>query len=218
MRNITEIVLHNSASKSQKLSIDKFQKQIEAWHRKAFRNNPDSKSYFTQYHYLVAGDGTVRNARPVEDIGWHCGDWKVNKSSIAICMAGDFREDELEGKQLKAVTKLVDTLKKDYGIKANNVKGHRNYKATVCPGTNITDEMIVKIARGDYIGKTDKMPSWAMDSWDKAVKKGIAPDDPYQIVNIKLMQEILKRAGVIKKVDDLPSYRMIKILEKLNKL
>ncbi|HBL43912.1 MAG TPA: N-acetylmuramoyl-L-alanine amidase, partial [Planctomycetaceae bacterium] len=53
---------------------------------------------------------------------------------IGICLVGNFENEPPSDAQLAAVKKLVGVLKAEYNISSDHVQGHRDVKATACPG------------------------------------------------------------------------------------
>ena len=89
----------------------------------------NGKPTFIAYHYLIENNGTVRHVLKDNQIGWHAGDWEVNKKSIAICFL-----DELDE---KVPTKAALNSAREIIRKYKNVKvlGHREVNPkTRCPG------------------------------------------------------------------------------------
>ncbi len=70
-----------------------------------------------------------------DQIGWHAGNWQINKRSVAICLDNDY-ENKDPGDDI--LQKLAAHIKKYYpAIKAQNIIGHCEAKAgTTCPGSN----------------------------------------------------------------------------------
>ncbi|MGH7162200.1 MAG: peptidoglycan recognition protein family protein [Planctomycetota bacterium] len=98
------------------------------------------------YHFVIgngtlSGDGSVevggRWAR--QEVGAHArvpGDEsnRWNEQGIGIVLVGNFQGHRPSRRQLEAVVALVRALRSEYGIPLANVIGHRDVKATECPG------------------------------------------------------------------------------------
>ena len=74
-----------------------------------------------------------------QKVGSHCrenGDksnyW--NKYTIGICLIGDFETKPPTQRQMDSLVKLVRFLQDRYDIPTSQIKGHRQIKATKCPG------------------------------------------------------------------------------------
>ena len=161
---IDYIVIHHSA-----ISIMDFFEQfdvINRGHKNKNWGNPTKPIYakksdlgsYVQYHYLIEPDGEVKAGRTEKEVGWHAGVWKINNSSVAICLSGNFDKDLPTGQQEESLRKLLVILKRNYPNA--EIKYHRDFKNTHCPGNKIKDNwaknlisnnknMFVKKA-GDY--------------------------------------------------------------------
>jgi N-acetyl-anhydromuramyl-L-alanine amidase AmpD len=96
------------------------------------------------YHFLI-DNGTRGKALGQIEVGprWikqmqgahvKVGDW--NQKSIGIAVVGNFSETGLPDRMMESLVFLVVTLKKFYGIRDQNIVGHRDVPgaATECPG------------------------------------------------------------------------------------
>ena len=70
----------------------------------------------------------------------------------------------------------------------------------------------------EWLATVKNIPDWAIVAWKKAVGLGVAPDDPFEGIDIIKFQEILKELEVIGKVGTVPAYRAMVIADKLNLL
>jgi N-acetyl-anhydromuramyl-L-alanine amidase AmpD len=59
---------------------------------------------------------------------------QYNQQGIGIVLVGNFEKDAPTTAQMNAAKSLVRTLKAAYHISAQNVLGHRDVRATECPG------------------------------------------------------------------------------------
>ena len=132
MRNITEIIIHCSATpEGREVSV----KEIDGWHRqRGFRG--------IGYHYVVTLDGTVHAGRPLQEAGAHCRGH--NKNSIGVCYIGgcDTRmrpKDTRTSVQRTALRQLVSELRARYPTAT--VHGHREYAAKACPCFDVGSEL-----------------------------------------------------------------------------
>lgn len=89
------------------------------------------------YHFLVHRDGRLEYVGDLETVRYHVG--LLNRTSIGVCLAGDFTKEAPPGVQLMRVRMLVGGLRR---VRAANVPvvGHRDvwrgtgYGFTECPG------------------------------------------------------------------------------------
>ena len=84
------------------------------------------------YHYYIGKDGIIYKGRPERAVGVQC--ISKNTKSLGICLEGDFNHEQMNEKQKKSLIKLINNIKKRYII--NEIKGHRDYNETDCPGKN----------------------------------------------------------------------------------
>ncbi|MDE2312991.1 MAG: N-acetylmuramoyl-L-alanine amidase [Elusimicrobia bacterium] len=90
------------------------------------------------YHFLIDGAGNIIEGRPVNAVGSHVKGF--NDGNIGIAVMGYFSppvNDELTKAQLGALVALIRYLHGRYGIAFSEVKGHRDYERTECPGDNV---------------------------------------------------------------------------------
>ena len=82
------------------------------------------------------GDGEIQPTfRWKQQIqGAHAGVKKYNEYGIGIAVIGNFEKTKPTPAQLASVKLLVTALCQRYGIPPENVLGHREIKATACPG------------------------------------------------------------------------------------
>ena len=127
-RRMTDgIVLHHAAASAAA------PEQIHAFHLAQGWNG-------IGYHYYVRKDGTVYRGRPEAASGAHTEN--ENWHTIGICFEGNFMTEIMSEVQLKAGRALIADIKTRYpGI---DVKGHRDFNATGCPGTNFPFERMVE--------------------------------------------------------------------------
>jgi N-acetyl-anhydromuramyl-L-alanine amidase AmpD len=95
----------------------------------------NGKQVFYVYHWLMRMDGRFERLLDDSQIGWHAGNWEVNKRSIAICLDNDYEKQDPIDEILK---KLASFIQENYSnIRLENIIGHceANPK-TICPGTN----------------------------------------------------------------------------------
>jgi N-acetyl-anhydromuramyl-L-alanine amidase AmpD len=84
------------------------------------------------YHFVVTADGTLYQGNPVELTSYHA--TKANPFGVGICFLGNFTEEIPPQAQLEAGAHLVAWLMQELDIDLENVKGHRHFTATSCPG------------------------------------------------------------------------------------
>lgn len=93
-----------------------------------------------QYHYKISNLGDVYQTRTLTDTLWHCGNYPVNRSSIAICLDGDFTQQHPTAQQLSALQGLLDHLcteHPEFPADRSDVFGHSEVGSSACPGFNL---------------------------------------------------------------------------------
>lgn len=96
------------------------------------------------YHWVI-GDGWETQGRLDNSIGWHCGNWLANCSSVAICLMGNFVNDIPTAYQKERLLAKLKFYMDKYGISKSGIKLHRNIKKTLCPGRNIDLPLIYSL-------------------------------------------------------------------------
>ena len=134
MRNISEIIIHCSASEFGDA------KAIDVWHRqRGWR--------MIGYHYVILNgyrmahtdyspedDGVIESGRTEEDIGAHC--LNHNSHSIGICLIGNhlFTQKQL----FESLPELVFSLIRKYNLSINSVYGHYEFNSNkTCPNIDM---------------------------------------------------------------------------------
>lgn len=136
MRNIDSIIIHCSATPEGKhFSVD----DIRGWHKA--RGFVD-----VGYHFVITLDGDVQTGRPIENVGAHCTQQRMNHRSVGICYIGGYAADGKTPKdtrtpaQKNALRSLVARLRKQYDIPENRVFGHRDFAPKACPCFDVHSE------------------------------------------------------------------------------
>jgi N-acetyl-anhydromuramyl-L-alanine amidase AmpD len=107
-------------------------------------HQPISKTgLYIAYHYVIGGKGEIKQTRLDDEIGYHASNWPVNKTSIGICLLGNFDVEKPNPVQLFTLRDLIKKIKGKFYIK--EVVGHRKYSAKTCPGKNLSDKMIEEL-------------------------------------------------------------------------
>lgn len=95
------------------------------------------------YHFLIGNGHGMPDGEIEPTFRWrqqlqgaHAGssDPVYNQQGVGICLVGNFENHAPTASQLASLKKLVRTLKGDYSIASKNVIGHRDVRATECPG------------------------------------------------------------------------------------
>ena len=120
-RNWIYIAIHHSVSDQFKTTMA----QIRQWHlARGWRGEG--------YNFGINGNGLIEAGRPLTMSGAHVGA-KYNSLAIGICLYGDFRYVKPTRKQLASAYRLCQKMMKVYSIPIEDVKGHNDFMATLCP-------------------------------------------------------------------------------------
>lgn len=126
---VKRIILHHAEAKNCSVY------DIDRWHR-------NQGWLGIGYHYLVRKDGTVYTGRPNWALGAHT--QGHNTGSLGICFEGNFMVENMNEKQVKAGSDLVDYLTKLHGLsKSKDVFQHKHFNVTDCAGKNFPFSKII---------------------------------------------------------------------------
>ena len=125
-----KIVIHHTVSSRDKTTVQ----DIDAWHKLRWPDFKGSLGYWVGYHYVITGDGSVKQTREDIETGAHC---IPNVGKLGICLTGNFEIEEPSEKQLSSLQTLLIKLKSEYNISDNQIYGHRELSRTLCPGKTL---------------------------------------------------------------------------------
>ena len=91
------------------------------------------------YHYLIAPNGDIYECRPPNVVGAHCGGHNTGNIGINVWGNMDYESPTLE--QKFALIELIRHLNEKFPAIKWNVKGHRDYGSTSCPGQNLYEQI-----------------------------------------------------------------------------
>lgn len=119
---------------------DQFDK-INAAHKA--RDFPKSKAgFYVGYHYLIEHDGSIRQARALDEIGAH--DRGENLDSAGIALAGNFNITLPGEAQTLSACKVLGEMLSALKISITNIEPHRRDDHTACPGKRLGDDWLLK--------------------------------------------------------------------------
>lgn len=97
------------------------------------------------YHYVINRDGSIEKGRPINRQGAHT--YGHNKDNIGVCLVGGVDsdlnpEDNFTDVQWDALRYMISYLAGLYGIKEENIKGHRDWGAKkACPSFDVKTKL-----------------------------------------------------------------------------
>lgn len=186
MRTINEIVVHHSAV-AQSIPMINLLKSFNNNHKIRLHDRykqPVSRSEYPHiaYHCIISKDDW-RWVRDFDLPGYHASNYRVNLESVGICVNGSFDVDTPNQYQLKELEQRILDLKKNFPT-ITKVSAHRDYANKVCPGDNMTQDIIDhldKLVRGEtHTIYTSNMkpfmeePEWAQEALIWAEKNNIS--------------------------------------------
>jgi len=207
MVNPNKIVLHHT-----------YIPNLEQWSGlksiNALKKVYEGKKWTTGPHLYIAPEGIWLFSDMAKD-GTHAG--KGNWLSIGIEMVGDYRVNKPSGMVWELTKYAITILNKKLGLKAENIKFHREYMATECPGNAVQkdwviselnnynllppDRSFVKISTKKTVYFVYNMTAYEIPDWDTFIFYWGTPD---KIINIT--EEQLSN---LKKGSILPSFKGI---------
>ena len=145
-RVVTIIVVHHTAG-SQGSDAERIIPAFSRLHSRRFNTMPSSLGMTVAYHYIIMADGAIHQTRDEGDIGYHAGDWEVNKTSIGICLTGNLEQHKPTVAQIESLDRLVRRLQGERNIV--KIFPHSHCRATLCCGENLKAE-IRKLPWGEH--------------------------------------------------------------------
>ena len=128
----------NYGSQGQPSSDSGTQNLNISWVEQVYDRFPD-----IAYH-VVIGNGGVYQTRTLDTIGWHAGNWEINKTSIGVCVLGNMEEEHPTTYQKEKLQEVIKAIFKMYGTVPVMPHSAVRKKPTLCCGKNLR-EFISKI-------------------------------------------------------------------------
>lgn len=89
------------------------------------------------YHYVIAPDGRIYAARPLEQAGDTNTEYDPRGHAL-LMLVGNFEEQQPTPAQLNAAVELTAWLAREHRLALDDIASHKDYSAqTVCPGRNL---------------------------------------------------------------------------------
>lgn len=126
--SLTIVIHHTASSKTQSLeTIAKFHVETRGWPEIA-------------YHVAVNEDGDVYLLNDIEEKTYH--NSADNTNTIGIVAVGNYENYEPSEDLINSIEAVTDAL--CLTLKIKGIKGHRDYKNTLCPGKYLYDELVTQ--------------------------------------------------------------------------
>jgi len=132
MERITRLTVHHTAEiagMGERTDAD-LMKGIQDFHRNK-RGWAD-----IGYHFVIGRDGKVYEGRGLSIQGAHAGGGN-NKENLGISVIGDFSTAMPTSAAIRTLSRFLRAAQQRYGIGMDQVFGHREFKATACPGDSL---------------------------------------------------------------------------------
>ena len=88
------------------------------------------------YHFMIDMDGKIYETRPINYPGATNTEYDPTGHAL-ICVMGNYENQIISEDQLAAVVNLSAFLAKLYNFTPDNIKGHKDYTETLCPGKDL---------------------------------------------------------------------------------
>ena len=88
------------------------------------------------YHFMIDMDGKIYETRPINYPGATNTDYDPTGHAL-ICVMGNYENQIISEAQLAAVVDLSAFLAKLYDVNPDDIKGHKDYTETLCPGQDL---------------------------------------------------------------------------------
>jgi hypothetical protein len=132
-------VHHTAVKQNPKKSLKEKLKALQEFsQRESTLGNGKQKPVWPDvpYHFYISENGDVGEGRGVDFVG------DTNTAydpagHILVTLEGNFEEEEPTAAQLKSADLLVVWLAQKYQVPAANIKGHKDYAQTACPGEKL---------------------------------------------------------------------------------
>lgn len=88
------------------------------------------------YHFMIDLDGKIYETRPINYPGATNTDYDLTGHAL-ICLIGNFENATVNQAQMKAIIELTAYLVERFNVPLYDIKGHKDYIETLCPGKNL---------------------------------------------------------------------------------
>ena len=106
-------------------------RNLQEWSMSAEKNWID-----IPYHFMIDMNGKIYETRPINYPGATNTDYDPTGHAL-ICVMGNYENQIISEAQLAAVVDLSAFLAKLYNVSQDDIKGHKDYTETACPGQDL---------------------------------------------------------------------------------
>ncbi len=129
--HINKITIHHGGEYfAEDKDMIQYLRNLQSWSRreKKWADNP--------YHFMIDLKGNIYEARPVNIPGDTNTDYDVT-GHVLICVVGNYEEQQISDEQIKSLVSLTAFLKRRFNVSYSNIKTHKDYAETLCPGKDL---------------------------------------------------------------------------------
>ncbi len=128
---INRITIHHSGEEfAENKDVYKYLKDLQTWSKN------EKKWIDIPYHFMIDFKGNIYEARPINYPGDTNTDYDVRGHAL-ICVIGNYEVQTINEKQLKSLSKLTAFLKHKYNVSFKDIRTHKDYTETLCPGKDL---------------------------------------------------------------------------------
>lgn len=113
-----------------KKATDAYLRDLQSWSRS------EKKWIDIPYHYVMDLEGRVYEARPVKYAGDTNTDYDP-AGHLLICVLGNYEEQVISAQQIENLTVLLSRFSRQYKVRPDLIRGHKDYTETDCPGKDL---------------------------------------------------------------------------------
>ena len=128
---VTKITIHHGGEEfAENKDMVQYLRNLQSWSRS------EKKWIDIPYHFMIDLKGKIYETRPINFPGDTNTDYNVNGHAL-ICVVGNYEVQKINPEQLKSLAKLTAFLIQRYHVDLKDVKTHKDYTETLCPGKDL---------------------------------------------------------------------------------
>ncbi len=128
---VNKITIHHSGEEfAEDKDVFQYLKNLQTWSRS------EKKWIDIPYHFMIDLKGNIYEARPINYPGDTNTDYDVRGHAL-ICVIGNYEIQKINDQQLKSLSKLTAFLKHKYNVSLKDIRTHKDYTETLCPGKDL---------------------------------------------------------------------------------
>lgn len=133
------IIVHHSFTPKD-IAANQAENSFNTTHKN--RSFPQSSlGWFVGYHFVIYGDGQLRQYRQDSEIGAHTKEQSMNFQSLGICLSGNFDVELPNQIQVDVLKQLLESKTAQFSITPGNIYPHRKFATyKSCYGSRLADD------------------------------------------------------------------------------